>query len=523
MNKKKEVLILIAGLLSIIATVAFVVTVAIFRAWFYMTIVIAVFFIFQILLAFYLLNSRRIVNVKMCWIFVILSLPVFGFLLFVLFGINPLLRFKRNDYLNYQAAFIKHENFDFTKRFLKKSDLDENTRHIFSFSVNSEQRPIYENNAIEVIKNPKDLYEKSLALIEQAKDFIHLQYYIISDGVWLRSIANALIKKVREGVKIRLIYDWLGAYNRGANKIINALKKAGVFVGAFNPATVTKYTSKTNFRCHRKCLIVDNKLALYGGSNIADEYIRYAKWFNNWYDSNVIITGHIVNTLNLIFCLDWLSYCGFSKNQIGKDDLFHHPANYLQLQEPVFSPEQKAIAQIIESSPGYNEKTLHDLIVSMFAKAKSKIMIITPYFVPTESILIALRTAALSGVDVQIIMPGMPDDKSYILTMNRSHYEKLLDANIKVYEYHGFIHSKIILIDNDLTITSTFNLDFRSFFINYESALIVKNQKTHNDYQNIFEQLRIQSDQISPNYFSNKQKKIIKWKMAFMNIYHPLL
>lgn len=207
----------------------------------------------------------------------ILSLPVFGFLLFVLFGINPLLRFKRNDYLNYQAAFIKHENFEFTKRFLKKSDLDENTRHIFSFSVNSEQRPIYENNAIEVIKNPKDLYEKSLALIEQAKDFIHLQYYIISDGVWLRSIANALIRKVREGVKIRLIYDWLGAYNRGANKIINALKKAGVFVGAFNPATVTKYTSKTNFRCHRKCLIVDNKLALYGGSNIADEYIRYAK------------------------------------------------------------------------------------------------------------------------------------------------------------------------------------------------------------------------------------------------------
>lgn len=146
----------------------------------------------------------------------------------------------------------------------------------------------------------------------------------------------------------------------------------------------------------------------------------------------------------------------------------------------------------------------------MFAKAKSKIMIITPYFVPTESILIALRTAALSGVDVQIIMPGMPDDKSYILTMNRSHYEKLLDANIKVYEYHGFIHSKIILIDDDLTIASTFNLDFRSFFINYESALIVKNQKTHNDYQNIFEQLRTQSDQISPNYFSNKQKKIIK-------------
>ena len=146
----------------------------------------------------------------------------------------------------------------------------------------------------------------------------------------------------------------------------------------------------------------------------------------------------------------------------------------------------------------------------MFAKAKLKIMIITPYFVPTESILIALRTAALSGVDVQIIMPGMPDDKSYILTMNRSHYEKLLDANIKVYEYHGFIHAKIILIDDDLTITSTFNLDFRSFFINYESALIVKNQKTHNDYQNIFEQLRTQSDQISPNYFSNKQKKIIK-------------
>ncbi|WP_027119582.1 cardiolipin synthase [[Mycoplasma] testudinis] len=525
MNKKKEILILIAGNFSILAIIALVVTVIVFQSFFYLVVVIVCFYVLQVLLSFYLLNSRRIVNVKMCWIFVILGLPVFGFFLFVIFGINPLLRFKRKDYLSRQASFIRHEDFDFTNEFLnEESEKNDLLKQIFYFGVNSQRRPVYCNNEVFVVQNQKNLYHESLKLIEKAKHFIHLQYYIISDGVWLRSIANALIEKVKQGVKVRFIYDWVGTYKRGAAAILKELKEAGVLIGEFNPATFTRYTSKTNFRCHRKCLIVDNVYALYGGSNLADEYIRYEKWFNNWEDSNVIISGHIVNTLNIIFCLDWLSYCGLSKDQRNQDDLLENRDFYLSLKKPeLVSTERKVIAQIVESSPGYNEKTLHDMLISLFAKAKSKIKIITPYFVPTEGVLTALRTASLSGIDVQIILPGMPDDKAYILTMNRFQYEKLIDADIRIYEYQGFIHSKTIMIDDDVTVVSTFNLDFRSLFINYESALIVKDSETVKNYTNIFNNLISQSTKITPKTFSKHQKRIIKWKMAFMNIYHPLL
>lgn len=524
MNKRKETLILIAGFLSIIAIIAIVASVIVFRSLLYLFLILAVFYLFSVCLSFYLLNSKRISNVKLCWIFVVLSLPIFGFFLFVIFGINPLLRFKRNDYLKRQKKYIEFENFEFTKKFLNDETIDCDERHMFSYCFNVQKRPVYENNQIRIVSNQKNLFSESINLIRSAKKFIHLQYYIISDSVWLRTIANELIKKVRQGVVVRFIYDWVGSYKRGSNKILNTLRKEGVLIGEFNPVTVTRYTSKTNFRCHRKCLIVDNLVAMYGGSNIGDEYIRYHRWFNNWEDSNVFVTGEVVNTLNLIFILDWTSYCDIYNNQISKDDLYLNKEKYLSIQKPVLQNlENKAIAQIVETSPGYNEKSIHDLIVSMFSKANKRIWIITPYFIPSDSILSALRTASISGIDVRIIMPGMPDDKNYILTINRYHYDSLIEADIKIYEYQGFIHSKEIIIDDDISVLGTFNLDFRSLFINYESAMIIKDSITNQRYHELFLNLCKQSTRIKQNTFSKKKKRIIKWKMAFINIYHPLL
>lgn len=524
MNKRKETLILIAGFLSIIAIIAIVASVIVFHSLLYLFLIAAVFYLFSVCLSFYLLNSKRISNVKLCWIFVVLSLPIFGFFLFVIFGINPLLRFKRKDYLKRQKRYIEFENFEFTKKFLSDETIDCDERHMFSYCFNVQKRPVYENNQIRIVSNQKNLFSESINLIRSAKKFIHLQYYIISDSVWLRTIANELIKKVRQGVVVRFIYDWVGSYKRGSNKILKTLRKEGVLIGEFNPVTVTRYTSKTNFRCHRKCLIVDNLVAMYGGSNIGDEYIRYHKWFNNWEDSNVFVTGEVVNTLNLIFILDWTSYCDIYNNQISKDDLYLNKQKYLSIQKPVLeNAKNKVIAQIVETSPGYNEKSIHDLIVSMFSKANKRIWIITPYFIPSDSILAALRTAAISGVDVRIIMPGMPDDKNYILTINRYHYDSLIEADIKIYEYQGFIHSKEIIIDDDISVLGTFNLDFRSLFINYESAMIIKDPTTNQRYHELFLNLCMQSTRIKQNTFSKKKKRIIKWKMAFINIYHPLL
>ncbi|WP_027123689.1 cardiolipin synthase [Mycoplasmoides pirum] len=522
MNRRKEIWILFVGTFAFLLLVGLFFTLIYFRNWVYVSIVIIAYYLFSIVLAFYLFNSsKRIINVKLCWILVIFCIPIMGLFIFLIFGINPLLRIKRKKYIKNQEKWIKYESFDFSKSFLSESNSEYN--QFFNYAFTLQNRPIYSGNEFELI-NSNNLYKKSIELIRSAKKFIHLQYYIVADGVWFRTIANELIKQAKKGIKIRFIYDWVGSYFRGYSKIIKKMREAGILIGVFNPKTFTKYTSKTNFRCHRKCLIVDNEKVLYGGSNLGDEYICYSSNLVNWYDNNLLISGLVVNTFNLIFCLDWRTNTSISKKQKNLDDLNTNKSFYLNVQskELLNNISKDNIAQVFETSPSYNDFSLSTLLTNAISNAKKRIWITTPYFIPNTDITNALKFAATIGIDVRLVLPGFPDDKKYILTINRSHYDQLISSGVKIYEYNGFIHSKIILID-DLTIFGTSNLDFRSLFINYESEAIIYNIDLSKKYENELQSLFKISKEIFDDSFSFNEKNLIKVKMWFLNIYHPLL
>ncbi len=522
MNKRKEIWILVVGTFASLAFLALLFTLVFFGNWNYLLFVLLVYYLICIVQAFYLFNSKkRIVNVRLCWIFVIFCIPVFGLFIFWIFGINPLLRIRHKRYLKNQEEWILRESFADTKVFFE-GPADGGGRKIFNYAYALQSRPVYFGNEFTLVAQ-RELFSQSIRLIRGAKRFIHLQYYILSDSVWFRAVANELIKQARNGIKVRLIYDWVGSYFRRCKKILKQMKRAGVLVSVFNPKTFTKYTSKTNFRCHRKCLIVDNEAALYGGSNLADEYLAFSAGLVHWYDSNVLIRGPIVNTINLIFCLDWVTNCALGSKQRKADDLNRNKAFYLTGNAPGRRPTPgTGVAQFFETNPSYRDFSLSALLADAFASARKRIWITTPYCLPNDAILDALKFAAASGIDVRVVMPGLPDDKKYILTMNRSHYGQLIGSGIKVYEYNGFIHSKILLID-DLAVCGTSNLDFRSLYINYESAAIVRDAALIAQYDREMDRLFAQSAPMGPDSFSGREKRLIRFKMWFLNIYHPLL
>lgn len=519
MNRRKEILIFFASFVSLLAIASLFVSLFVFESYMIAMMIAIAVYVADVLLAFSILNSsKRSPNVKMCWIFVILGFPLIGFALFAFFGINPLIRVEKQRYRQTMTEWSQGEDFSDGAKVLAASDP---RNQAFAYVQNVQGRPIYAGNGIEFLERQSDTLRRSLELVRSAKKFIHAEYYIISDGVWLRLLANELIAKARAGVKVRFIYDWVGSYRRKANKVLDKLRKAGVMVAVFNRKTLTRYTSKTNFRCHRKCLIVDNEIALYGGSNVADEYVRLAPGLVYWEDFNVVLTGRAVNTLNIVFALDWMVFSYLPRAQRHLDDLAQRPKHYLTpraAQEP-----GNAIVQILEKSPNLKDFSTSALLASVFASATTRLWIATPYFLPDESVVQSLCVAASAGVDVRVVLPGLPDDKKYILTMNRSHYEKLRASGVKIFEFAGFMHSKMIVVDDDFSIVTTMNLDFRSLFINYESAMLVKSPETNARCREIFAGYLSQSSQIDENSFTPREMRVIRFKMSFMNVFHPLL
>lgn len=519
MSLRKEIWILFVGFLSLMAVASIFVSLFVFRSWeTAIGVAIGIYFV-DTLLAFHVLNSKkRSPNVKMCWIFVILGIPLIGFVLFCGFGINPLRRLVRKRYRSQIAVWTyKEDSSDAARMFATPSP-----RHqVFAYVQNVQGRPIYANNDIEFLKSQTQALQKSLELIRNAKHFIHAQYYILSDGIWFRAVANELIRKAKAGVKVRLIYDWVGSYRRGAKRVLKRLAEAGVMIAVFNRKFLMRYTARTNFRCHRKCLIVDNELALYGGSNIGDEYVRLRPKLVYWEDLNIILKGRAVNTLNTIFAMDW-EVNSYLPNKMRKhDDLTKNPSAYLT---PVSTNKQTDIyVQALEKSPNYEDFSSSAMFASLFATASQRIWIATPYFLPDETVVQALCLAAAAGVDVRLYVPGLPDDKRYILTMNRAHYKKLLASGVKIYEYMGFMHSKLVVVDNDFVVISTMNFDFRSLFINYESALLIQSAKVNTRCQALMRDYEALATRITKTSFSQREFKNINWKMAFMNVFHPLL
>lgn len=474
-------------------------------------------YVFNGLTSFWILNSKkRITNVKMCWIFVINFLPLFGLFAFYIFGLIPFKIKSTEEIKKLENKFSVCENYEFTNEFFsKKENLEKFGESLFIYNYSN--TPIYKNNNVKIL-DQSEVFKSSIEAIRKAKNFIHVQYYIITDSAWFFFLIDELIKKVNEGVKVRFMFDWAGSNKRFKRSNINYMKKNGIEVEIFNPEGFNRYTSITNFRSHRKLLIVDNQICITGGSNIGDEYVNLRKKYDNWRDLNFLIEGEIVNTINLRFCSDWIYYTNYKK--YSNSTKFYKDFNKFDTKKNL---KNNMICQVIDSSPEFDVKLFQTFVNSKLNNAKKSVWIFTPYLLMPEEIINKLIYIGIKGVDVRIMVPHYPDNKKFILASNRSSYERLLNANIKIYEYKGFLHSKAIIIDDDQAIIGTNNMDFRSLMINFETGILVISKKFNEDLKSVFLNDQKSSIFITKEYLKTKMKLKTKIFVCFINTIHPLL
>ena len=325
--------------------------------------------------------------------------------------------------------------------------------------LNNNKSLLTTNNRLEVLNDGSETFASLIDALRKAESFIHLEYYIFENDELGGKIADILKEKARSGVEVRFIYDDVGSWNL-KRSFIRSLRDAGVQVHCFMPVVFPWLTSKINYRNHRKIVVIDGKVGYTGGLNIADRYLRGTK-HGPWRDTHLKIEGTAVNMLQLTFLADWYFATGIQLKDKDK---------YLMVSDD--SVGDTAV-QIATSGPDSDWATIMQAYFAAITKATDHIYISTPYFMPGESLLTALKVAALSGIDVRIMLPSRSDSK-IVYWASRSYIAELLEAKIKVYLYNkGFNHSKIITIDNRFSSIGTANMDNRSFEDNFEVTAMI--------------------------------------------------
>lgn len=428
---------------------------------------------FVILIGFYSLTlfvsiivfvqNRQIVG-KSSWMMFFLIFPFIAPAAFVLFG----QRYKGRMSLK---RYFKKETFKFENRKLLPDNSDENS--ILNKQSFFAKRGIYASNA-QMFQNGDQAYEQLFKDLENAKKFIHLQYYIIKPGEIFDQLKDILIRKAKEGVEVRFIVDDFGRW-AVPWYTIKELKRKGIIIGRFGKVNFPFLSSYNCYRYHRKVAIIDGIIAHSGGLNIADEYSSLNKRFGLWIDYQMRFEGPAVRSYSLLFIDDW---------GMVSDEKLDFKKYLLDRKEVA---QDKTNCVLVEDSPEVLEPRIQDSIIHMILFAKKEIILTTPYLVPTPELLMAIRTASLNGVSVKIIIPGKADKKAVIIATK--YYASILHKyGVEIYQTKNIlIHAKMGLFDNKYAYSGTANLDVRSLYGQWEviqvlSGEIIKDFRKTTDY-----------------------------------------
>jgi cardiolipin synthase A/B len=396
------------------------------------------------------------------WIMILLLIPVGGIILYFYFGKN----YRRQKIFNRKELSDLDRMRDFShrqilelpeKEFLKNSKI-KSKQHIMTLLLNNSKSLLSEYNDLQICSNGKETFDIIINDLAAAKDHIHLMYYIIEDDKLGNRIKDVLITKAREGVEVLVIYDDVGSWSL-PRKFIKSLESAGVQILPFLPVRFPMFTNKLNYRNHRKIIVIDGQIGHIGGMNIADRYVEGGKELGMWKDMQLRIMGEAVHSLQIIFLTDWY----FVSNKVINDDKYF----------PQHHCKERHLVQITASGPDSDWSGIMQSYFSAITTAEHHIYVASPYFIPNESILTALKTAALSGVDVRIMLPHK-SDSHLVFRSTLSFVAELMEAGIKVYFFdNGFNHAKLMLVDGIFASVGTANMDIRSFDQNFEvNALI---------------------------------------------------
>ena len=395
----------------------------------------------------------------LAWLLVLLAFPVVGFILYFFLGNNIRKRaifrkMKLDDGPIGCLELVQSQKERAKEKMLFDYDRYTYVKHkLIKLLLSNSRSPFTNNNKSEVFACGEDAFASKIEAMENAKHHIHLEYFIVKDDGLGNKIKDILIKKAKEGVKVRFIYDGFGGFGL-SRRFLKELEEAGVQARAFLPIRVPFFSSEVNYRNHRKILVIDGIIGYLGGLNIGDEYINKNPKYPFWRDTHVKIQGEAVYRLQNIFFKSWHFITGESPD--GKE-YFPKPGRM-----------GKELIQIVPSGPDYEWESIQQAYFSIITSAQDKIYITTPYLIPDETILMALKTAALSGVEVKIIVPGIPD-KQFVYYATCSYFEELIKAGVRIFRYNkGFIHAKLLTVDNIIASIGTANFDNRSFLYSFE-------------------------------------------------------
>ncbi|RDY58048.1 cardiolipin synthase [Flagellimonas nanhaiensis] len=385
------------------------------------------------------------------WLLAIFTIPVGGFLLYLMLGRNR----RKNKLFPLQNDFFEDLPYDF-----KQKDLPvlENHTKTVELIQGTSKCPVTNHNEITLLKDGKNTFESIFKALEDAKEHIHLQYYIFEDGLLAQKLLEIFERKVKENVQVRLLYDGIGSYSL-SKRYLRKLQKIGVEVVQFLPFRFGRFLSSLNYRNHRKIIVVDNKIGFTGGINISDKYLKGDPSVGKWHDTHLKIEGEAVSYLNRVFISDWFLA---SKKKVDFTSF-----------NVVKTPEESTSMQIVPSSPDDDFPIMEQVYFSIINGAKKYLYITNPYIIPNHAILQSLETAALSGVDVRLLMSSSTDMKLVDWCV-RAYFDSYLKAGIKIYLYpDGILHSKVMISDDTIASVGTANLDNRSLQQNYEANAIL--------------------------------------------------
>ncbi len=401
------------------------------------------------------------------WSLVLVLLPVIGIILYLYLGrsMHKKKFFSRkgiSDHLSLDELTREQMIQLNDKKFIKDERLV-SKRNMMKLLLQNSKALITQKNQVGVLNNGKKTFDSIIHEMGNARDHIHLEFYIIEDDSIGNRIKDLLVRKAREGVKLNLIYDDVGSWSL-PRKYIRELTTAGAGVLSFMPVRVYAFANKVNYRLHRKIVVVDGKVGFVGGLNIADRYLRGLDSNNMWRDTFIKIQGEAVQSLQAVFLMDWRFVSGS-----------------LVIEESYFPPNDignNLLVQVVSSGPDSDWHSIMQAYFSAIATAERYVYISTPYFLPNESIMTALKTAALSGVDVRILLPDKND--SWVVGRgSRSYMEELLEAGVMIYFFvKGFTHSKLMIVDDVFASVGTANMDIRSFSQDFEVNALIYDGET---------------------------------------------
>ena len=436
-----------------------------------------------------LMDNRQPVK-TLLWLLVLCFVPVAGIILYFFFGQN-----RRKEHLISQRSLdqlTKRNMLEFAEQ--RNMRFPEEYRALMRLYANQNMALPFKDNEVEIYTSGYEFFPALLEEIGRARHHIHLLSYIFADDALGNLIADALIDKAGQGVEVRIIYDDVGNW-KVRTAFYERMRDAGIDVHAFMPVKFPAFTSKVNYRNHRKLCIVDGRVGFIGGMNIALRYVKGTRR-QGWRDTHLKLTGGAVYALQRAFLVDWYFV----------DRTLITSRKYYPKLNP--AAENNCLAQVVTSSPVSPWPEIMQGDVRILLQARRYVYIETPYFLPTEPILFALRTAAVAGVDVRLMVPLRGDSK-LMEWASRSYVSEVIEAGVKVYFYQAaFNHSKLLVCDDSLSSCGSTNVDFRSFEHNFESNIFFYDEGMALRMKRMF--LKDQADCITVAEFLDK------WKYPFV-------